>query len=262
MSLSELERFACSVAREAGLLLRERFLDRGSLRVETKGPHDFVTQADLDAEACIVERIRERFPEDGVVAEEGSSIEGSSGTRWIVDPLDATTNFIHGVPLFAVSIGVEGSEGLLAGVVFDPLREEMFHAHRGGGARLDGVPMHCSVTTDLDEALIATGFPFRELGRLEPYLETLARFVRAAAGIRRAGSATLDLAYTACGRYDGFWEVGLKPWDVAAGALLVQEAGGRVTDVGGGDGFLGGDIVAATPAIHEAMLETTRRTLR
>jgi myo-inositol-1(or 4)-monophosphatase len=261
MSLPELERFACSVAREAGLLLRERFLDRRSLRVDTKGPHDFVTQADLDAEACIVGRIRERFPDDGIVAEEGSSTAGSSGTRWIVDPLDATTNFIHGVPLFAVSIGVEGPDGLVAGAVFDPLREEMFHTHRGGGARLNGAPMQCSATTELAEALIATGFPFRELGRLEPYLETLAVFVRAAAGLRRAGSATLDLAYTACGRYDGFWEVGLKAWDVAAGALLVLEAGGRVTDVDGGDGFLAGDIVAATPGIHEAMLETTRRTL-
>jgi myo-inositol-1(or 4)-monophosphatase len=257
----ELRSFACSVAREAGDLLRGRFLERGSLDVTTKGPHDFVTEADLAAEACIVKRIEERFPDHAILAEEGSVEEVAAEYCWIVDPLDATTNFIHGVPLFSVSIAVEGPAGMLAGAVFDPLRDEMFHAVAGGGARLNDEPIACSTTSVMSQALIATGFPFRELDRLDAYLETFSTFVKAAAGIRRAGSATLDLAYTACGRYDGFWEVGLKPWDIAAGALLVAEAGGRVTDVGGGDAFMSGDIVAASPRIHAEMLATTRRVL-
>lgn len=178
-----------------------------------------------------------------------------------MDPLDGTTNFIHGVPVFAVSVAFQDRDGLSAGAIYDPLQDELFHASRGGGARLNGRPISCTRLDVMSEALLATGFPFRKLDRLDDYLETFAIFTRAAAGIRRAGSAVLDLAYTACGRYDGFWEVGLNAWDVAAGGLLVQEAGGRVTDTTGGPSFLDGNIVAAGPAIHARLVAVTREKL-
>ncbi len=259
--MSEFERLACAVAREAGGLLAERFRHDAPLDVETKGLHDFVTEADRAAESLITSRIRERYPDHAITAEEGSPGAVSDGHCWIVDPLDGTTNFIHGVPVFAVSVAFQDRDGLSAGAIYDPLQDELFHASRGGGARLNGRPISCTRLDVMSEALLATGFPFRKLDRLDDYLETFAIFTRAAAGIRRAGSAVLDLAYTACGRYDGFWEVGLNAWDVAAGGLLVQEAGGRVTDTTGGPSFLDGNIVAAGPAIHARLVEVTREKL-
>ena len=263
-SAREEERFegvARAVAREAGELLRQRFREESPLQVTAKGLHDFVTEVDHQADAIIASALNSRFPDHVIMSEEGSPDTAAGGYRWIVDPLDATTNFIHGVPFFAVSIALESTDGLLACAIYDPFHDEMFHAARGCGARLNGEPITCSRTAKLGDALLATGFPFRTLSRLDVYLETLTRFIQSCKGLRRAGSAALDLAYTACGRYDGFWEVGLKPWDVAAGALLVREAGGRVTDVTGGDRFMGGDLVAAAPAIHAQMLGITRETL-
>jgi len=257
---STFERVACDAAKAAGRLLRERFLDDRRIAVETKGLHDFVTEVDREAEAAVLGHLREHFPDHVVMAEEGSPDAEAAGYRWIVDPLDGTTNFIHGVPVFAVSIALEDPEGLVAGTIHDPIRDETFHAHRGGGARLNGKPIRCSRPADAHEALIATGFPFRELSRLKRYLTAFEAFVRSTAGIRRAGSASIDLAYTACGRYDGFWEVGLSRWDIAAGVLLVRQAGGVVSDVLGGDTQLEtGDIVAAGPRLHRFLLETTRK---
>jgi myo-inositol-1(or 4)-monophosphatase len=257
---ADLEEAACEAAMAAGDLLRRRFGNRGSLDVRAKGLHDFVTEADREAEAAIVGLLTRRYPDHAVMAEEGSPAAERAAHRWIVDPLDGTTNFIHGVPVFGVSVAVEDPGGLVAGAIHDPLRRETFHARRGGGARLDGAPIRCSDPANLGEALVATGFPFRELSRLAPYLVAFEAFARTTSGIRRAGAACLDLAYTACGRYDGFWEVGLSRWDIAAGALLVREAGGRVTDVGGGDRFLdSGDIVAAGERLHPAMLDVMRR---
>jgi len=179
--------------------------------------------------------------------------------RWVVDPLDGTTNFIHGLPTFSVSVAVEDDRGLLAGAIHDPHNGETFHGSRGEGTKLNGEAVRCGDPEEPGRALVATGFPFRELSRLAPYMSALETFIRTSAGIRRAGSAALDLAYTACGRYDGFWEVGLSRWDIAAGVLLVREAGGKVTDVTGGDAMLqSGDIVAAGPRFHALMLETTR----
>ena len=260
-SPAEFQRVAVEAALAAGAVLRSRFRETGRLRVETKGLHDFVTEVDREAEAAAVGTILARFPGHAILAEEGSASNSTSGEgfRWIVDPLDGTTNFIHGVPVFCASVAVEDGEGLLAGAIHDPFHDETFEAWRGGGARLDGRRISCSAPAILDEALIATGFPFRELRRLDRYLVSFEAFVRTTAGIRRAGSAALDLAFVACGRYDGFWEIGLSPWDVAAGALLVREAGGTVTDVLGGAGFLGsGDIVAANAPLHESMLRVTR----
>lgn len=257
-SPAELERFACATARAAGAILRRRFGDE--LRVEQKGLHDFVTAVDREAEATIVERIRARFPEHQIMAEEGSPELRAARLRWVIDPLDGTTNFIHGVPTFGVSIALEDDAGPLVGVVHDPLRDETFHATRGGGARLDGRPIRCSAPAAMGQALIATGYPYRVLDRLDRYLEAFEAFVRTTAGLRRAGAACIDLAYTACGRYDGFWEVGLSRWDVAAGVLLVGEAGGTVTDVGGNESALEtGDVVAAGKGLHPRMVEITRR---
>jgi myo-inositol-1(or 4)-monophosphatase len=256
---SELEKVACEAAWAAGRLLARRFRDRTPLVVETKGLHDFVTQADREAEAEAVRVIRSRYPGDAVMAEEGSPAAVAHGRRWVIDPLDGTTNFIHGVPVFAVSVAVEDDSGVEAGAVHDPLRDETFHASRGGGARRNGEPIRVSDLSTTRDALVATGFPYRELSRLDRYLVAFERFVRSTAGMRRAGAAAIDLAYTACGRYDGFWEIGLSRWDVAAGSLLVVEAGGIVTDLHGGSRHLAtGDVVAAGPALHAKMLEVTR----
>jgi myo-inositol-1(or 4)-monophosphatase len=258
----ELERIAIEAAHAGGAVLRRRFGDRARLTVETKARHDYVTEVDREAEAAIVEVLRRRAPGHAILAEEGSTEAARGSFRWIVDPLDGTTNFIHGVPTFAVSIGLEDGAGLLAGCVHDPCRDETFHARRGGGARLNGAPIACTALDHLDAALIATGFPFREMDRLPAYLAAFERFVRATAGLRRAGSASLDLAYTACGRYDGFFEIGLHPWDLAGGALIVAEAGGRVTDVHGGPDLLkDGSVVAAGTALHQEMLALTRTSL-
>jgi len=259
---TEFEAIAIEAARAGGEVLRRRFSDRAALSIEVKATHDYVTEVDHEAEAAVVAVLRRRAPSHSILAEEGSVGAAGAPYRWIVDPLDGTTNFIHGVPTFAVSIGLEDEDGLVAGCVHDPCREETFHARRGGGACLNGVPISCTPAGQLDAALIATGFPFRKMDRLPAYLAAFERFVRSTSGLRRAGAASLDLAYTACGRYDGFFEIGLSPWDLAGGALVVMEAGGLVTDVHGGPGFLkDGSVVAAGARLHAAMLAITKSEL-
>jgi myo-inositol-1(or 4)-monophosphatase len=257
---AEFESIAVEAALAGGTVLRRRFAGRADLSIEVKAKHDYVTEVDREAEAAVVAVLRRRAPGHAILAEEGSG-GGDSTYRWIVDPLDGTTNFLHGVPTFAVSVGLEDEQGLVAGCVFDPSRGESFHAHRGGGAFLNGEPIACTELDHLDAALIATGFPFREMDRLPAYLTAFERFVRSTSGLRRAGSASLDLVYTACGRYDGFFEVGLSPWDLAGGAIVVMEAGGLVTDVHGGPGFLAnGAVVASGARLHAAMLAITKGT--
>ena len=259
---AEFEQIAIEAAQAGGEVLRRRFADRQRLTIEVKAKHDYVTEVDREAEAAVVAVLRQRAPDHAILAEEGSSGAERAAYRWIVDPLDGTTNFIHGVPAFAVSVGLEGGGSLIAGAVHDPCRGETFHARRGGGAFLNGSPIACTTLDHLDGALIATGFPFREMSRLPAYLAAFERFVRSTSGLRRAGSAALDLVYTACGRYDGFFEVGLRAWDLAGGALVVMEAGGLVTDVSGGPAFLeSGSVVAAGPRLHAAMLAITSGTL-
>jgi len=254
------ERAATDAAQRAGAVLRRRFGE--TLRVESKGTHDFVTEVDREAEAAVLGHLRALFPDHAFMAEESAPSAAADGYRWVVDPLDGTTNFIHGVPTFAVSIALEDARGLVAGVVHDPIHDETFHAHRGGGAWLNDERIACARPAGLDESLVATGFPFRELSSLDRYLRAFREFVERTSGLRRAGSASLDLAFTACGRYDGFWEIGLSRWDIAAGALLVLEAGGVVTDAGGSGTFLEkGEIVAAGPTVHAAMVDITRRHL-
>jgi myo-inositol-1(or 4)-monophosphatase len=260
MTPTEFETVACEAALEGGAVLRRRFRERDPLLVELKGAHDFVTEVDRQAEAAVLGFLKALFPGHAYMSEEDAPDTAAAAHRWVLDPLDGTTNFIHGVAPFCVSIALEDSAGLVAAAIHDPVHEEIFHACRGGGARLNGEPIQCSRPAGLDDSLIATGFPFRELSRLDRYLQSFEAFVRTTSGIRRAGSAAIDLAYTACGRYDGFWEIGLSRWDVAAGTLIVREAGGRVTDPLGGESCLDtGDIVAAGAELHPAMLEITKQ---
>jgi myo-inositol-1(or 4)-monophosphatase len=241
-------------ARQAGVLLRRRQARLSDLQVESKGRQDFVTQADREAEEVVVASLDESCPGIPFLAEESARRKTSAGRRWIVDPLDGTTNFIHGYPFFGVSIAYQDDGKLMAGVVYDPMRDEMFKAEAGRGATLNGQPMQVSGQNDLEKSLLVTGFPLRELAHLDEYMEGFRRLLSVSAGVRRDGSAALDLCWVAAGRSDGFWEMGLAPWDVAAGGLIVQEAGGRVSDYQGGGNWLEGrSIIAASPGIHAGM---------
>ena len=255
-----MEQAAVEGARLAGKVLKERFRSRRRLDIREKGFHDFVTEVDHESEATLTRYIADRFPDHAIMAEEGSPEEERREYRWIIDPLDGTTNFIHGIPMFGVSVALEDRDGLLAGAIYDPVHDEMFHASRSAGARLNGDSIRCSDPARFDDAVLATGFPFRQFHKVDGYLKVLRSFMEGTSGIRRAGSAAMDLAYTACGRYDGFWETGLAPWDMAAGALLVLEAGGAVTDFSEGDRYLwDGDIVAGGPTVHARMLGEVKK---
>ena len=254
--LRELLDTALEAARRAGQVLADRF--GGQRTIRYKGGIDLVTDADHASEKVMLEVLRQRFPEHAVLAEESGGSTGN-GFRWILDPLDGTTNYSHRVPHFCVSVAVEGPDGLLAGGIHDPIRQETFAASRGGGATLNGEPMRPAETGDLDGALLCTGFPYDVRERPEAPLGLFNRLMRRCQGIRRFGSAALDLAYVACGRLDAFWELGLSPWDMAAGALLIQEAGGLVGDLSGEQGYMqSGDIAAATPKVFTALLEALR----
>lgn len=258
-STAAFEEAAREAAHRAGEVLRRRFRRPSELQVESKGWHDFVTDVDREAEDAAAGYLRGLYPDHEIMAEEGSPEAVSRGYCWILDPLDGTTNFIHGVPTFAVSVALEDPSGLAAAAIFDPVHDETFVAGRGRGARLNGEPVRCSEARRLEGTLIATGIPFQDLSVLPRYLAAFEGFVRSGARPRRAGAASLDLAFTACGRYDGFWEIGLRAWDLAAGALLIREAGGVVTDVTGGDDFLErGEILGAASGVHAAALGITR----
>ncbi len=253
---------ARGVAIEAALLAGAhiRAAHHGVKRVTHKGSVDLVTQVDVEAEQIIVGRIRAAFPDHDILAEEAEESPQPTGApRCIVDPLDGTTNFVHGVPHVAVSIGLEVAGRLEVGVVYDPHRDELFDAAHGDGARMNGRPIHVAEPVPLTEALLATGFPY-DRGRYAPlYLAYVEAFMVAGQGIRRMGAAALDLAWIAAGRYNGFWEFKLKPWDIAAGIVLVTEAGGRVSSRDGSPVRLdGGAIVAGHPDLVEQMLPIMR----
>ncbi len=252
---SELLATAIRAARAGAAALAEYAGGRAPLGIEQKGLHDFVTRADLASERAVLAVIREAHPGHLVLAEEESRAELTHpGPLWIVDPLDGTTNFIHGFPAYAVSVACAVGGRVVAGAVLDPCRDELFGAVRGGGATRNGAPIRVSGRAGLQDALVGTGFPFRQHARIDAYLQSLRAVIADTAGIRRAGSAALDLCSVACGRFDGFWEEGLGPWDMAAGALLIEEAGGTVTDMRGGDRWLEtGSIVAGTPGVYPAL---------
>ena len=250
---------AVQAARTGGEVLRSNLDSTSALKVVDKGLNDFVTRVDREAEQAIVAFIRDRFPAHAFLAEESSPAPGVEA-EWIIDPLDGTTNYIHRYPFFATSVAVRVGGEVAAGAVYDPVRDELFAAARGGGATLNGAPIRVSGCSDLRASLLVTGFPFRSLAKLPQFLASLEGLIRVSSGIRRDGSASLDCCYVACGRLDGFWECGLSAWDIAAGALLVEEAGGKVTDFEGERGFLdSGDIVASPGAIHPAFLAEVRR---
>ena len=247
--------------REGGRIILMYFSQLDRLEYSSKGRNDFVSQADVEAERAVLDVLTRAYPEHGIVAEESGNREGSEYT-WVIDPLDGTTNFLHGFPMFAVSVGVMRGQVLEHGVIYDPLRDEMFTASRGEGAQLNGKRIRVSTTRQLAPALLGTGFPFRDLEIIEPWMRSFQNLLPKTAGIRRAGAAALDLAYVAAGRLDGFWELGLKPWDMAAGALLIREAGGLMSDVSGGQGFMeSGNLVAANPYIFEDLRKIVARSV-
>ncbi len=250
---------AVRAARRAGSIINRAALDSGGLRVTSKRAKDFVTQVDHAAEEAIIDIVKKAYPEHGFLAEESGAAKPDAEVVWIIDPLDGTTNFIHGFPQYCVSIGIQHRGTLAHAVVYDPTRNELFTASKGRGAFVNDRRMRVSTLTHFGDALVGTGFPFKEVTRLELYSRQLATMMQTCAGVRRAGAAALDLAYVACGRLDAFWELGLSPWDMAAGALLIQEAGGLVADLQGEQGYLqSGDIAAATPKVFTSLLEALR----
>jgi myo-inositol-1(or 4)-monophosphatase len=245
---------AIRAARRAGELMIRQLNQLETLQVTEKSRNEFVTQIDRLAEEAIIEVIRDHYPEHAILAEE-SGASGDSEYEWIVDPLDGTTNYIHGFPVFSVSIAVAQRGELQHGVVYDPLRQEIFSASRGQGAQLDGRKIRVSKRTGLHQALIGTGFPYRKnLEHIDRYLQMLKAVTLETAGVRRPGSAALDLCYVAAGRVDAFWEIGLSKWDIAAGALMIREAGGRISDFRGTDHYLtSGNVVAGSPKVYAAL---------
>jgi len=239
-------------AEKAAKALIRDFGEVEHLQVSRKGPADFVSQADLKAEKVLREELGRSRPEFGFLMEESGSTPGRDpGARWVVDPLDGTTNFLHGLPHWAVSIAAERDGEIVAGVIFDPVKNEMFVAEKGGGAYMNDRRIRVSGRRKLEDALLATGIPFKGHGDHPAFLKQLDLLMDKVAGIRRNGSASLDLAYVAAGRFDGYWETDLKPWDVSAGVLIVQEAGGYVTEIGGGRNPQSGtSILAANSALH------------
>jgi myo-inositol-1(or 4)-monophosphatase len=265
-SLDILLETAIEGARRSGRALADRFL--GTRIIEFKGGIDLVTDADRVSEAVLLAWLHQRHPDHAVLSEEGGTASGGrsataappgSGYRWIVDPLDGTTNYAHRLPHYSVSVAVEGKDGVLAGAVYDPSRDELFSAARGRGATLNGLPLQASAVDTLDRALLCTGFPYNVQEHPEGPMGLVMRFIRKAQGIRRFGSSALDLAYVAAGRYDGYFEFGLKPWDVAAGSLIVSEAGGAVTRIDGAPYDTSvTDILAAGPALAATLQEECR----
>jgi len=257
--MSDMREAAKRSALAAGAFVRERFIAGRTGRILAKGDRDFVTEVDTASEAMIKEALAASFPSIGFLAEEsaGAQIEE---TFWIIDPLDGTTNFIHGYPAIGISIALMERKRVTVACVYDPLREELFEAEAGRGASLNGAPIRVSGVRSLEASLLGTGFPFSAPQHLDAYLRGFRDLFHGCTDIRRAGAAVLDLSHVGAGRLDGFWELYLKPWDMAAGALIVREAGGTVGDFFGCDGFLeSGNIVAACPAIFDSIVEATRR---
>lgn len=258
VALEGFRKAAIEAARVAGSILQQHA--RKGFRVEHKNAVDLVTDADKHSEQAVVEILRAAFPSHQILAEErGLYVRGSAPYKWVIDPLDGTTNFAHGYPAYCVSIGLEHRGHALLGVVLDPTREELFVAEAGSGATLNGVPIRVSRTPALDAALVVTGFAYDIRESTQNNLDHFSRFALRAQGVRRTGTAALDLCYVAAGRFDGFWELKLHPWDTAAGALMVTEAGGRVTDFAGEPySIYKKEIVASNGPVHEEMLTVLR----
>ena len=251
---------AVKAARKAGTLITRASFDIDKLNVRRKRQNDFVSEVDEAAEEAIIKILRETYPSHGILAEESGKHGTDAEYVWVIDPLDGTTNFLHGFPQYCVSIGLLHKCKPTQAVVYDPNRNELFTASKGVGAYLNDRRIRVTRTDKLEDALMATGFPFREVEHLDQYLTMFKNVTKATSGIRRPGAAALDLAWVACGRVDGFWEIGLSPWDMAAGALLVREAGGLIGDLDGNDGYLeSGRVVATNAKLFSAMLQLLKQ---
>ncbi|MEN8262904.1 MAG: inositol monophosphatase family protein [Nitrospirota bacterium] len=239
----------------SGDFIRKNIGNISNYNINIKQASDFVTDIDRESEQIIIRIIKKDYPYHHFLTEESLKDADTDDYRWIIDPLDGTTNFIHGYPVFSVSIALEYQGEIILGLVYDPLREEIFSAEKGKGAFLNGSPFRVSSVSNLDSSIIATGFPFRKKDMIDDYLKLFKNIFHRVSDIRRGGSAALDLSYVACGRCEGFFEIGLSPWDVAAGSILVKEAGGVFTDFSGNsDHIFTGNIVAGTPALHGEIL--------
>ncbi|GAB5380321.1 MAG: inositol-1-monophosphatase [Aliiglaciecola sp.] len=247
---------AVRAARSAGNVITRGFENRSDLLTEKKGENDFVTKVDKEAEQTIISKIQQSFPDHSFVGEEGGLVEGDKDFQWIIDPLDGTTNFIKGIPHFAVSIALMHKGRIDQAVVFDPIRGELFTASKGAGAQLNGFRIRTGKAKDLTNTTLATAFPFKDKAQSDESISRFTNIFKQCGDVRRCGSAALDLAYVAAGRYDGYWERGVQPWDIAAGELLVRESGGLVTDyTGGNDPLYKGEIVAGNPRVVQSLVK-------
>lgn len=265
MNQEELKHICAKVAElsmETGQFIVQERKKMTAGDIEVKGLHNFVTDIDKRTEELLVKGLTTIFPNAGFIAEEGT---GSKNDRynWIIDPIDGTTNFIHGAPPYAISIALMDEKEVLVGVIYELTLIECFTAWKGGGAYINNNPIKVSKAKKVDDALIATGFPYTDYDRMEAFMETISHFMKHSHGIRRLGSAAADLAYVACGRYDAFYEYGLSPWDVAAGVLIIQEAGGRLSDFDGGDDYIfGGEMIAAGSLVFEEFRNDIKRIMK
>ncbi len=253
----------CDVAKQAGYFIRDEVSTIVADNVEVKGLHNFVTYVDKGAEQLIVEQLQKMLPEAGFIAEEGTNTSQGDRFNWVIDPLDGTTNFIHGLPPYAVSIGLLEYHRPVLGVVYEVTLNECFYAWEGSPAYLNGKEIHVSNRSTVKDALVATGFPYYDYHMMRPYIDCLEYFLRNSHGVRRLGSAATDLAYVACGRFEAFYEYSLSPWDVVGGAFILQQAGGKISDFTGGDNYIfGKELVAANAAIFDEFLGIVQQYLR
>ena len=256
MNYENIIKTVVEVAKEVGVYLRDEQKKINSDIIEKKGKHDFVTYVDKTAEQKIIAQLKVLLPEAGFIAEENSEERIDKDLMWIIDPLDGTTNYIHGMSPFAISIGLMENNQMVGGVVYEVGLDECFYAWKESKAYLNGEEISVSKTNSLNDSLLATGFPYYDYSRLEPFLETLSYFIQNTHGVRRLGTAATDLIYVACGRLEGYYEYGLSPWDVAAGAFIVQQAGGKVSDYSGSNNYIfGKEIIATNSGIYNAFLE-------
>jgi myo-inositol-1(or 4)-monophosphatase len=247
------------LAKETGRFFLEEINKVKASDIEVKGLHDFVSYVDKTAEAQIVKRLAELLPESGFITEEQTATHRGERFNWIVDPLDGTTNFLHHIPLYSVSIALMEYDKVVLGVVYEPNLDECFYAWKGGSAYLNEKVIHVSDQKELRNALMATGFPYNNFEKLDGYIQLFIWFAKNTSGLRRLGSAAVDLVYTACGRFEGFYEYGLHAWDVAAGIFIVQQAGGTVTDFKGGDDYIfGGEMLASNTLLHDPLIEKVK----
>ena len=256
-SMQPLLNIAITAARLAGDIIVRYLEQLDRIKITAKSSEEYFTEVDIKAEQAIIHTIHKAYPEHGIIAEESGIHNDNAESVWIIDPLDGTTNYMHGFPFFSVSIAHKVKNRIEHAVVYDPIRHECFSASRGRGAQLNDRRIRVSKQTQLNAALLGTGFPFRNIALAQRYLPTFEALIGKCAGVRRTGSAALDLAYVASGRLDGFWEFGLRPWDIAAGSLIVKEAGGLISDLQGGETYMKqGDVVAGTPKIFKSLLQT------